>query len=251
MSTPGSPGQTSQTTMTKRVSNKFVLFHCATIAILCACAVTPAPTVQLAPPPNDALNEARERSKSCSNPAPARKVLDPFRYGCFCGRRYPGLAPAEVAEDRELTTGQKLSLIERYYEVAPYDALDAACQDHDVCWIWNGGPELECNDEFHRTLKQIRRELKAEISWNETDTRQYRCALLALDMASAANQVFPATSEEPLIGESNFLAKLFIAPLTAIMAGISMSGKLWDSYPHPDERCTPNSSHSTNGATLD
>jgi hypothetical protein len=182
--------------------------------------------VELTPPSSRTLRRALAGAEVCSDPAPARVKVSPgFRYGCFCGGGYPGLAREFGKRPKHMTAREREKLIARYYAVKPVDALDAACRDHDVCWIWNGRHAVACNQAFGSTMRALRREFK--------DAAQGRCANLALDMQMAASYVLPSASWW------DRAEKVLWSPVTAVQAVIVQSGALRDSYPHPDELCGP------------
>ncbi|HEX5042863.1 MAG TPA: hypothetical protein VFV75_08140 [Candidatus Polarisedimenticolaceae bacterium] len=180
--------------------------------------------VDLAPPSSRTLRRALARAEVCSDPAPARVKVSPgFRYGCFCGGGYPGLARESGKRPRDMTPREREKLIARYYAVKPVDALDAACRDHDVCWIWNGRHAVACNQAFGDAMRALRREFK--------DAGRSRCANLALDMQMAASYVLPSASWR------DRAEKVLWSPVTAVQAVIAQSGALRDSYPQRDELC--------------
>lgn len=178
--------------------------------------------VELIPPSSRALRKALAHAEVCSDPAPARVKVSPgFRYGCFCGAGYPGLARDQ--RPRDMTPRQREKLIARYYAVKPVDAIDAACQAHDVCWIWNGRHAVACNEAFGDTMRGLRREFK--------DAGRTRCATLALDMQMAASYVLPSASWR------DRAEKVLWSPVTAVQAVMVQSGVLHGSYPRDGERC--------------
>jgi hypothetical protein len=89
--------------------------------------------------------------------------------------------------------------------VEPVDALDAACRDHDVCWIWNGRHAVACNQAFGSTMRTLRRTFK--------ESGQDRCANLALDMQMAASYVLPSASWW------DRAEKVLWSPVTAVPGG--------------------------------
>ena len=179
--------------------------------------------VELTPPSSRALRRALARAEVCSDPAPARVNVSPgFRYGCFCGAGHPGLAGKTGKRPRDMTPREREKLVARYYAVKPVDALDAACREHDVCWIWNGRHAVACNKAFGSTMRTLRREF--------TDAGQDRCASLALDMQMAASYVLPSASWR------DRAEKVLWSPVTAVQAVIVQSGVLHASYPEDGER---------------
>jgi len=180
--------------------------------------------VELTPPSSRMLRRALAHAEVCSDPAPARVNVSPgFRYGCFCGSGYPGLARETGKRPKDMTPREREKLIARYYAVKPMDAIDAACRAHDVCWIWNGRHAVACNEAFGSAMRALRGDFK--------DAGQSRCANLALDMQMAASYVLPSASWR------DRAEKVLWSPVTAVQAAIVQSGALLDSYPHPDERC--------------
>ena len=180
--------------------------------------------VELTPPSSRTLRRALARAEVCRDPAPARVNVSPgFRYGCFCGAGYPGLARETGKRPKDMTPREREKLIARYYLVEPVDALDAACRDHDVCWIWNGRHAVACNEAFGSTMRTLRRAFQ--------ESGQDRCANLALDMQMAASYVLPSASWW------DRAEKVLWSPVTAVQAVIVQSGVLRDTYPHPGELC--------------
>ena len=178
--------------------------------------------VELTPPSSRALRKALARAEVCADPAPARVKVSPgFRYGCFCGAGQPGLARNKRPKD--MTPREREKLIVRYYAVKPVDAIDAACQAHDVCWIWNGRHAVACNEAFGDTMRGLRREFK--------DAGRDRCATLALDMQMAASYVLSSASWR------DRAEKVLWSPVTAVQAVMVQSGVLHGSYPRGGERC--------------
>jgi hypothetical protein len=180
--------------------------------------------VELAPPSSRMLRRALAHAEVCEDPAPARVKVSPgFRYGCFCGGGYPGLARETGKRPKHMTPEEREKLIARYYRVKPVDALDAACREHDVCWIWNGRHAVACNEAFESSMRTLRKEFK--------DAGQDRCAHLALDMQMAASYVLPSASWR------DRAEKVLWSPITAVQAVLVQSSALWDSYPRPGELC--------------
>ncbi|HET9298783.1 MAG TPA: hypothetical protein VFO11_02485 [Candidatus Polarisedimenticolaceae bacterium] len=180
--------------------------------------------VELAPPSSRTLRRALARAEVCADPAPARVKVSPgFRYGCFCGGGYPGLARETGKRPKDMSSHEREKLIARYYAVKPVDALDEACRDHDVCWIWNGRHAVACNQAFGSTMRALRGTFK--------DAGQDRCANLALDMQMAASYVLPSASWW------DRAEKVLWSPVTAVQAVIVQSGALRDTYPHRGEVC--------------
>ena len=182
------------------------------------------PDVELTPPSSRMLRKALRHAETCGDPAPARVNVSPrFRYGCFCGAGYPGLAGETGERPKDMTPKEREKLIARYYAVKPVDALDAACRAHDVCWIWNGRHAVACNEAFENTMRRLRAAFR--------EGGQDRCAHLALDMQMAASYVLPSASWR------DRAEKVLWSPVTAVQAVLVQSGVLGGSYPHADELC--------------
>jgi hypothetical protein len=180
------------------------------------------------------LRKARAHAEVCSQPAPARVNVSPaFRYGCFCGAGHPGFADASGRPPAQLDRRQREKLVARYYAVKPVDAIDAACQAHDVCWIWNGRRTVACNDAFADAMRRLRAAFKED--------EKPRCATLALDMQRAAEYVLPSVSWH------DRAEKLLLSPVTAVEVLRVGASAFRDSYPHPDERCDYEKSGSDEG----
>jgi hypothetical protein len=123
---------------------------------------------------------------TCPPPEVAvRKLSRNFKYGRFCGANFPTLRHQSNKDLEELTEAEKLELAENYYQIHSIDDLDTACREHDVCWLLNSENEQSCNDELRNRMKAMRDGFEKQVSFSDTDTDtpQFRCANLSIDIS--------------------------------------------------------------------
>jgi hypothetical protein len=122
-----------------------VFLRAVAIAILISAATGCA--AALYPDFSEDLRAVEMRAESCEKPAdPDIREGSHFRYGCFCGGGFP----------EGLTAPDTATLITKYYSIRPHDDIDAACRDHDVCWILRGSGFVACNGVLARRTWQLK-----------------------------------------------------------------------------------------------
>lgn len=190
------------------------------------------------PPPTPIMIKNQYNAKECANPANANKRYESsFRYGCFCGEDYPDIKHSSLQDYKKLTTKQREELIEEYFKIKPYDAIDTACMNHDICFIYQAKEDQACNDALYMQLKKIENLYRADLKSRNYDTKEKRCQILASDMSSVFKTVFGA-------GDNISDSELFIFGMTT---PFSFSAKMFqkmgqsmtssDDYPLEGERC--------------
>jgi hypothetical protein len=190
--------------------------------------INPAPTAQMLLQKNNAL--------PCSSPAQAKENFDDdFRYGCFCGKKYPPIEHASKKEYKKLNRKEREALIVQYYAIKPYDDIDKLCQAHDICYLYQGKEAQVCNDTFYSELKNIQKSFKKQEK--DTNSKERRCRLLASDISTVFKTVFG-------MGEDITLPR---ASLFSMITPMHIAGKLMqkmaqqvnskEDYPFKDERC--------------
>ena len=181
------------------------------------------------------LADAKTEAVPCRNPEkPEYKISKEWKYGCFCGKDHPNLSPDfNVA----FTPEQREHLMASYYRIKPYDDIDTACQEHDVCWIRFGKSEIECNDELDASLMDIRAQLRSRIGFFDTETTEFRCAHMALDMAFST-LYFPGDSDDNVKSTSTKAARAVVSPIGfAYAIPYYLMSVFPDNYPRAGERC--------------
>lgn len=68
-----------------------------------------------------------------------------WAWGNFCGKSYP-----------DLGGGSREQRLATLATIAPRDDIDAACRDHDRCYLEHGMHTLGCDDELVRDLHMLR-----------------------------------------------------------------------------------------------
>jgi hypothetical protein len=208
-------------------------------ALLVSCATPPKLSeTKISPDDTPSLTLARQTSVVCLEPIVAKQKVSPtFKYGCFCGRNHPNIRLAGTTSEINLSVEQRYQLIERYLAIRPVDSIDLACQSHDVCWILNGRPELACNEEFRDTLTVLRSKWKGRIGWGDTNSLEWRCSKIALDMSFATNAMMEGVSNISGIEAGQNFAQLISLPVSAIYALMTTFSGVFDSYPKSGEKC--------------
>ncbi len=207
--------------------------------LLAACTSVPtSPEATLVPQPSAVLNEALKGPKSCERPAVARQKVDPdFKYGCFCGKNHPDINLPSGRKFENLDEEERTNLIAKYYAILPVDDIDSACQSHDICWILNGRPEQECNESFRARLESLKTAWESRIGWFDTDTLEWRCAAIALDMSFATLAIMEGVSNDLSSEVGLKAARLFSAPIVLLYATVMTIFEPFNSYPTEGEVC--------------
>lgn len=196
------------------------------------------PFTDLNPPLTPQMLKARAAARECPNPAIAEEKFDKnFRYGCFCGEKYPDIKPGVDKPLEELTYTERKALIARYYTIKPYDTIDAACQAHDICYIYNGEDSQACNDAFYKRLQQIYDAYDRTPEGGKPGTKAWRCRMLASDLGAIFKTIFTAGDD---ISASRFSIFAMITPFTIANKMVQKSALSFSErsgYPLPHERC--------------
>lgn len=178
-------------------------------------------------------------AKDCQNPiSPKQKVSSGFKYGCFCGKDYPALRHSSGRQGLDLSFAEKAELVKAFLEVRPLDAIDSACQKHDICWVRFGNSQLFCNKEFIAELKTLRAGWEERISFFDVKSLEFRCLSLARDLSFATMTVMQGVTEDQGELAAANLAKLISLPITTLYAiNTFLLGAIGGSYPTAGERC--------------
>ena len=193
---------------------------------------TPGTVPELTPDLSAALSHPRR-----CDPAPAKFELSrTFKYGCFCGEKWPAIEIPVGAPSKGMPPEQMEKLIAEYYGIEPIDDIDAACQAHDVCWLKSGFPWRKCNTQFIEMLAFIRIEFEQAIIRQGGDPKAYgQCAALAEDMR-AATTFFMREETEP--GSSSMVLNAILSPAAgAVLIGSIAQKLLTDAYPGAKDIC--------------
>ena len=209
----------------------------ATVLILTGCQTASRQSVPLVPALSPEIVKIRD-NKPCASPAPASQKITPsWKYGCFCGKGHPPLIHPSERQGSALSESERNELILEYYAIKPLDDIDAACRAHDICWILNGRSEIACNKAFRDAMDEIRSNLRSRIGWFDTETTEWRCSILALDMAFTSNTIMEGDSGDMSMRISNWLSKMLTSPLVVLYGGIHLFSSAISAYPNAAERC--------------
>jgi len=180
-----------------------------------------------------------QHAKICSTPAPAKENFDKdFRYGCFCGKDYPGLISHTGKSYRNLDRDEQDELIARYYKIKPIDTIDALCLKHDICYISTGRADPICDDILFDELKKVSAHFFERAKEPKQKAKAMRCERLSYDIARVFKTLF--VSRENLSMTRMGIFMMFNTPITVMSKGIQSSAHGFSSdtkYPLPDERC--------------
>ncbi len=199
--------------------------------LLSACGTIAPPKLdpKLRPAQDASVLNALASAAECANPAVARvKFSDDFKYGCFCGKGYPVVTSSATGESGA-------TLITKYLAIRPVDSIDEACRDHDVCWLLRGTGDGMCNEEFWSRLDYIGRELKKN---RPVDSPEWRCDILASDMASVFLSVFVDDKwDEGVAQFASHVGRLLVTSFGWIAVGFR--APIWSGSPYTlqGERC--------------
>ncbi len=192
----------------------------------------------LNPPLTKEMKDNQKEATVCKKPAIAEEKFDKtFRYGCFCGENYPNIKPAPLKPIDSLSYSKRKDLIAKYYKIKPYDTIDEACMKHDICYIYNGKDNQECNDAFYKQLQKIYDKFDKTKEGQKTGTKAWRCKILASDMASIFKTIFTAGDD---ISPTRFSIFAMITPFTLankIFQKGALSFSERSGYPLPFEKC--------------
>ena len=132
------------------------------LTISIGCAARQPQSLKLYPEQTAAIRDAKLAATPCINPAAANRWDGSnFRYGCFCGKNHPQLEHSSKKTLQSMTVDERYEFVAEYFRIEPWDDIDAACRDHDVCWILNG-ERIECNRELSRRLTGLKERFDQE-----------------------------------------------------------------------------------------
>jgi hypothetical protein len=207
--------------------------------LLAGCALEPTPKTALATLPTTAdLAQIASEAKICDRPAVAvSEVSSGFRYGCFCGAGYPDLRHPSGRANLALNEAERRELATEYLKIKPIDDIDRTCQAHDICWVLNGDGTLECNEELEHSLDDFRSVVQKGHRF-DTESLQFRCAALALDIQFASLSVMQSRSTDAIKESSLGVTRFLTSPIIAGFALITQMQGAFKSYPEAGERCS-------------
>ncbi len=184
------------------------------------------------------IEQVKSHAKLCQNPAIAEDKFDAsFRYGCFCGKGYPNIQHSSKKPYRYLNRKEKDELIAQYYTIKPYDSIDAACRQHDICYINKGREDQTCNDTLQIRLRELEETFEKQADYRERDSLERRCKILASDMDAVFRTIF-GTGDNVSVMRFGMLAvttPLTLASKTFQKTSRDMSNG--DDYPKKGEKC--------------
>lgn len=193
------------------------------------------------PPLTPLLKSSLSSAVECKSPVTAKVRLNPssFRYGCFCGVGYPIVSHPSGKSKNELTLKERDELIAEYYKIKPVDDIDKACQNHDVCLIYKGRYDQDCNDTLLQELDLITDAMDTRRGYLNTDSLEWRCEILSNDMSAFFHTIFTQGQSDSLgrqFGE--VLARLINTPILLTVVGITRP-LIWANKPYPlkGEKC--------------
>jgi len=189
------------------------------------------------PTPQMLLNQ--KNAKVCKHPAPAKENMDSdFKYGCFCGKRYPNIRSSTGKSYRKLNREEKDKLIEKYYAIKPYDDIDALCMQHDICYIYTGREDQTCNDFLYNALKELSARFYEQAKKEGRKSKAKRCDKLASDIGVVFKTILASRENLSMMRFGLFM--MVNTPMTVVSKGIQKGAHgMNDSstYPLPNEKC--------------
>ena len=191
------------------------------------------------PNPDDTMLENQKNAKPCSSPIEANEELsEDFKYGCFCGKKYPKIDDNSTEDFRELSKEKRVELIEKFYAVEPYDDIDAICMQHDICYLYKGKKAKVCNDTIYDELYDIAEEFDDANKTLENE----QCRNLSVDMASVFKTFFAMADDEDSIFD--FGMSMISTGITVANKGLQESVDTFsdneDRYPKNGHKCLIN-----------
>lgn len=175
-------------------------------------------------PLNQEMKENQKKATLCNTPAIAKKNLklkNDFRYGCFCGKNYPNIKNPSGKSYKRLNLLQREKLITQYYKIKPYDDIDTACMQHDICYLSQGTNAQTCNDALHEQLIEIKKAFRYASKEKRKKSKERRCKNLASDISASLKTIFTIgtgtslprlaafTMNTPLLVGSKFFHKTY------------------------------------------
>jgi hypothetical protein len=216
---------------------RFIRALCPLVLIVVSGCAVQAPTLDptLRLPLGEEVLARIASARTCSDPVVPRVRLSAgFKYGCFCGKGHPSIAPPpESGSPAERARTLALA----YLAIRPVDSIDEACRDHDICWILHSDGSGECNDEFRERLDYIADYMR-KIDKDSTRSLEWRCRILAGDMSAAFVTVLVEDKyKDEAKSAGAAIGKLFTAPLAAILPVLRLPVWAKEPYPKDGERC--------------
>ncbi|CAA6814423.1 MAG: Unknown protein [uncultured Sulfurovum sp.] len=191
---------------------------------------------EINPKPSKTMIENQYKAQHCSSPFIANeKISEDFKYGCFCGKDYPQINNDEIKDFRKLTKAQRAKIIESYFLIKPYDDIDAICQQHDICYLYQGNKTKTCNRAIYSELKNLNKQFKEE----KNTLHKQQCRHLASDIASVFKTIFASGDDENGMFEMGalfFNTSLTMAQKTVEKSIETILGK-GSRYPKANTKC--------------
>jgi hypothetical protein len=189
--------------------------------------------------PTIQMLQNQKNAKPCSNPAKAKENFDSdFRYGCFCGKKYPNIVSDNNESYQTLGRVQRDKLIEKYYKIKPYDDIDALCMQHDICYIYEGREDQLCNDVMYSSLRDLSDKFYEQARGEDSNSKAMRCQRLSSDIGAIFKTIFGAGDNLSMMRFGMFM--MINTPMTMVSKGIQKASHgMNDSptYPLEGERC--------------
>jgi hypothetical protein len=211
------------------------------LCLLLVCLLTGCALPEPLPTPAHAPMSSFMLAAACEQPVVARAGLArDFRYGCFCGQNHPRIQHPSGRSGSSLSASERDELVTQFLALEPWDDLDAACRQHDICWIRHGQRHISCNRDFAIELMRLHESWKP---WHQRPDKgpkptEYRCSWLARDMLAASLAVMKSESPDRDQVLRDRLAKLLMSPASLLYgAMVALHGALLDNYPAPGEQC--------------
>lgn len=191
------------------------------------------------PKPTATMLENIKKAQTCANPVPASEVIsEDFKYGCFCGKKYPMIEGNQTKLYKKMDKKARLKVIEDYYKIKPYDDIDAICQQHDICYFYQGKNAKVCNEAIYDDFKVLIKHFQRKDNIKENK----QCQKLAYDMRSVFKTIFTSAEDEesPLeLGTLLFNTTLTVANKT-FEESLDTLIDIGPLYPPQGHRCLSN-----------
>lgn len=129
-------------------------------------------------------------------------------HGHFCGKDTPKLNYSSPQDE-----------IEKLSKIAPVDTIDAACKEHDICYLQRGSGSKSCDNELVLSMKRTYKKYhdkncrvlsKAILLF--FDTKNYNPITLMTDNYSTNDKIkdLPAVSAKNMFNMGSFMTDLAI-----------------------------------------
>lgn len=154
------------------------------------------------PTPTAKMLENQSNAKVCESPMLANnEITDQFKYGCFCGKDYPKVDKESNRNFKDLTRAERLKHVESLFLIKPYDEIDAICQQHDICYLYQGKKAKVCNDAIYDELHVLGHEFRDA----NNSLKNQQCYHLSSDIASVFRTIFASADDEDTIFDAGML----------------------------------------------